>query len=205
MPHEFPPSYDLSPSCQMLLHLNSSRKSPSLSLISKASCSALKCVFFLNSLGHFVQGTSPTLIALEIPHENPNYIYIPLALTSSSKALYHALVASGSAHALNWGLEVSAKDVKRSERMTLGLLEKDLVEVATWLKDGRVDEARLREKVNSLLAVLQTLILYGTTAGDTKLWRKHMQGASSLLAQVAKYEAAQNPLVLNTFLLETIK
>lgn len=89
--------------------------------------------FFISS--STITLASPTLIALEIPHENPNYIYIPLALTSSSRSLFHALVASGSAHAKNWNLEVDQKQVKKQERVTLTLLEADFMEVIKWLRD----------------------------------------------------------------------
>lgn len=199
-------------------------------LLSSFFCFLFSICYFLIQFRFILPPSlaSPTLIALEIPHENPNYIYIPLALTSSSRSLFHALVASGSAHAKNWNLEVDQKQVKKQERVTLTLLEADFMEVIKWLGVGvgaggvgvgagglglgvgvggenKIDDNKLREKVNSLLAVLQTLILYATTAGDIKQWRIHMTGAAYLLNQVKNYENFNGPLVLNTFLLETIK
>ena len=138
--------------------------------------------FELRGIAHFLRGVSPTLVALETL-ENPNFGYLPLSLNSPSKALFHALVAAGGAHARNWGLDVSEVQVAREERKALGLLEKDLVALGKRMRDKGASDGELARAVNEILAVLQTLILLASTNGDVKLWRRHLQGAASLIAQ----------------------
>lgn len=106
--------------------------------------------------------------------------------------------------ARNWGLEVTAAEVAREERKALVLLEADLVLLARRLGDDG-DPRELAAAVNSVLAVLQTLILLASTAGDVKLWRRHLKGAASLIAHVTRETPGRSPLVLDTFLLETIR
>ncbi|KAM0756089.1 hypothetical protein T439DRAFT_320780 [Meredithblackwellia eburnea MCA 4105] len=161
--------------------------------------------FDLSSIHHFLRGVAPTLVAIEVEEANPNYSYLPISLNAQSKSLYHALVAAGAAHARNWGLDVDPKDISRSERKSLGLLEQDLVALGTIMKNKHASDGELSKAVNAILAVLQTLILLGTTVGDVKLWRRHLEGAAGLINQVLKMRKGKSPLVLDTFLLETIR
>lgn len=85
------------------------------------------------------------------------------------------------------------------------LLEADLVQLARQLRDRSTGDGELAAAVNSILAVLQTLILLASTAGDVKLWRRHLKGAASLIEQVTRASPGRQPLVLDTFLLETIR
>jgi hypothetical protein len=112
----------------------------------------------------------------------------------------HGLVASGAAHARNWGLDVSAHEVKRQEILARSLLELDMEEVEAELKRPTFDKSLLRAKVDGLLATLQTLILYATTVGDIARWRQDLRASAELIERVTSMD-----MVLDTFLLETVR
>lgn len=191
------------------LHLAPSHRAPivtpqrSLSLTPDASS------LQRSSLHHFVHGVAPTLVAIDVPKDNPNLFYLPLALSPSraSNALLHALVAAGSAHQVNWGLSIDPAMVKKHEYMALAQLEKDLMTLAGKLVNGSASDGELVERVNEALATAQVLILYSTTVGDTKLWRKHLQVAAGLLSEVVRIRAQEGkpPLRLNRFLVEMLR
>ncbi|KAL8281101.1 hypothetical protein RQP46_006459 [Phenoliferia psychrophenolica] len=163
-----------------------------------------------SSLAHFVQSVSPSLVAIEgLPKDNPNLFYLPLALspTRGSNALLHALVAAGSAHQRNWGVQIDPAAIKKHETQALAQLEKDLMTLAGRLVHGGASDGELVRRVNEALATAQVLILYSTTVGDTKLWRKHLSVAAGLLSEVVNIRAREGkpPLRLNRFLVEMLR
>ena len=121
--------------------------------------------------------------------------------------MLHALVAAGSAHQLNWGVEIDPAAIKKHEYQALAQLEKDLMILAGRLVHGGASDSELVRRVNEALATAQVLILYSTTIGDTKLWRKHLQVAARLLSEVVRTRALEGkpPLRLNRFLVEMLR
>lgn len=107
--------------------------------------------------------SDPHATAIECPSaDNPNFSYLSRAVShhpTASRSLYHALVASGAAHALNWGVTIDRKLIVKNERMALRLLERDLGLLAERIGSEDAGEVELRERVNSILAVMQVLIL----------------------------------------------
>lgn len=158
----------------------------------------------LRGLHQFLSCTATTLVAMA-SETNPNWAYWNMALNSPSKALFYTLVAAGTAHAANWGVVVDPRSCSQYERMALSALESELVALGGLIRSRDTTDGQLSKAVNSILAVLQNLVLLATTVGEVHRWRRHLEGAASLIAQVTRVRAGKQPLVLDTFLIETLR
>ncbi|ORY81292.1 fungal-specific transcription factor domain-domain-containing protein [Leucosporidium creatinivorum] len=149
---------------------------------------------------HFMSGVAPTLVALEMP-SNPNYYYIPISL--ASRALFHALVATGAAHSANWEHPLAEPTfAARHEQEALGFLQRDVEDLQHSI--AVLSASQVGNKLNAVLATLQILVLLASTTGDRRprTWRRYLEGAGSLINQCLERHPG---IVIDTFLLETLR